>query len=343
MPPGFAFRATIVVSFAFKRPGAKILDLENLMTEAEEKHEVPAVFSVILPVFNRSHVLERAVESVRRQTYGHWELIIVDDGSRDQSYNIASGFADTRIKAYRLQHNSGAAAARNHGIRRSSGKYISFLDSDDYFEPDFLQESSALLSKSSDDIGFIWTGSRVLRGTSVTEQQWEPVRKETPYFTLLHSLRMGTGAGVTVRRCVFEKCGLFNDALPAAEDTEFFLRVARQYDFSSVERILINIQSEGDDRLSKNFAKIAQAYNLFIKDHAAAINMDKALQQKYWYKLMWLNYHLGDKAKARRYWRELAQSRALTAKSLVLSLLFEIGGVKLGRRLHVGSAWYRQY
>lgn len=102
--------------------------------------------SIITPVYNGGKYLVETIESVLRQTYPHWEMIIVDDGSTDNSAWIAEEYTvkDSRIKLFR-QVNGGSASARNNGIRHAQGRYIALLDADDLWEPHFLESQLALL------------------------------------------------------------------------------------------------------------------------------------------------------------------------------------------------------
>lgn len=108
--------------------------------------------SVIVPVYNASTYIGRCIESVQAQTYKKWELILVDDGSKDDSLNICSEYAskDTRIHVIH-QENAGPGIARNTGIDMANGEYIVFIDSDDYIEKEYF----SLLSKHNEDVVFI--------------------------------------------------------------------------------------------------------------------------------------------------------------------------------------------
>jgi len=280
------------------------------------------LISIIIPVYNRSKTIQRAIDSVLSQTLDNFDLIIVDDCSTDNSMEIVDSYQDPRIRKFTLNKNSGAAAARNEGIKNSFSEFISFLDSDDKFEPEFLEESLNVLKNTSSEIGFMWTGSRLIYSTSgkILEQQWNPKRATTSHLTFLKDLKIGTGAGISVKKEVFENCGYFDDSLPAAEDTEFFLRITEKYDYAVSLKILINIYRENSDRLSKNFVKIANAYNQFLPNHFAEIDQHPEIMVRYYYKMMWLNYHLKDKIKAKYYYdkipKELRTSRIMAVKYL---------------------------
>jgi len=97
------------------------------------------LFSIIIPTYNRASFISNAIQSVIDQDFQNWELIIVDDGSSDDTENVCRRYTDKRIKYY-FQNNQGRSSARNYGIKMSNGKYLSFLDDDDLYYPDFLSE-----------------------------------------------------------------------------------------------------------------------------------------------------------------------------------------------------------
>lgn len=301
-----------------------------------------AEFSIIMPVHNRAHSLERAIGSVLNQTFQDWELLIIDDASTDKSLEIARSYTDPRLRIIALDTNSGAAKARNQGISASKGRFISFLDSDDAYVPDFLAESLQVLSRAAANVGLIWTGVnyvRTLKGnTTVTAMAWKPQRHKSSYLTFLSDLRIGTNSGITIPREVFDKIGLFDERLPAAEDTDLFLRIAREYDYDFTERHLIDIYQNQEDRLSRRFDKIAIAYNLIIPKHQDTIGLNLQLRLKYYYKAMWLNYHLGNKSEARRYFKRLLRDRLFFPKAWMILLLFEVTGRNSGAKLHKSLA-----
>lgn len=110
--------------------------------------------SIIMPLYNYGRFLNAAVDSVLSQTYANWELIIVDDCSTDDSFAIAQDLAkkDNRIIAYRLDRNGGTSAARNKGLDMAKGEFVAFLDSDDEYDPNYLESQLDLLIKNNADI-----------------------------------------------------------------------------------------------------------------------------------------------------------------------------------------------
>ena len=106
-------------------------------------------FSVIIPTYNRQAFLKKSVDSVLAQTFPDFELIIIDDGSNDGTDKLISSYNDKRI-IYKYQQNNGVASARNNGIKRSSGKFIAFLDSDDYWTKKKLKKQTEYIKNFSD-------------------------------------------------------------------------------------------------------------------------------------------------------------------------------------------------
>src|SRR4051794_37688274 len=105
--------------------------------EANLQHQSPApLVSVIIPCYNQAHYLGEAIESVINQTYPHFEIIVVDDGSTDNTSEVAGGFKEVRCIR---QQNQGLSAARNTGLRESSGAFLVFLDSDDRLLPEAIE------------------------------------------------------------------------------------------------------------------------------------------------------------------------------------------------------------
>jgi len=293
------------------------------------------MISVIVPVYNRGDKIKRAIDSVLSQTFKDFELIIINDCSTDNSVQIINEFSDSRIKLLHTPKNSGAAIARNIGIKNAKGDIISFLDSDDFYEPEILEVSYKLLNDSSDEIGFMWTGLRYIYNNKISEFCWEPKFKENHYITFLNELHIGIGCGISIKKIVFEKCGLFNESLPAAEDTDFFLRISQNFGFKSSKAILINIDKSGIDRLSKNYKKNAIAYNIFLIDNFFEIDKRPSLQKKFYYKMMWLNYHLGDINIGNIYFNKLKSKNLVDKKTLIVHTLFNFFPLTIAIKIHL--------
>lgn len=170
--------------------------------------------SVIIPVYNGSLYLRAALESVFAQTYRPLEVIVVDDGSVDDSGVIAQSFPEVH---YIQQTNQGVAAARNHGIEAARGEFYAFLDQDDLWKPEKLKlQIDYLLSHP--DVGYTLTQQQFFLEPGATLPAW--FRKE-----LLTTVHTGWVLGtLVVRRTTFEKVGNFATDYSAANDTDWFFR-----------------------------------------------------------------------------------------------------------------------
>ncbi len=170
--------------------------------------------SVIIPVYNGARYLGAALESVFAQTYREFEVIVVDDGSTDESGVIAQGFSDVR---YLQQTNQGVAAARNHGLEAARGEFFAFLDQDDLWTPDKLKLQVEYLL-SHPDVGYTLTQQKYFLDPGGTLPTW--FRKE-----LFDSVHTGWVLGtLVVRRTIFEQVGNFATGYSAANDSDWFFR-----------------------------------------------------------------------------------------------------------------------
>lgn len=175
--------------------------------------EQPLV-SVIIPVYNGARFLRAALESVFAQTYRPFEVIVVDDGSKDDSGAIAQSFSAVH---YIHQENQGVAAARNNGIAVARGEFFAFLDQDDLWQPEKLRMQVDHLLNNP-ELGYTLTNQQYFLEPGVTLPPW--FRKE-----LLTTVHTGWVLGtLVVRRTVFEQVGGFATGYSAANDSDWFFR-----------------------------------------------------------------------------------------------------------------------
>ena len=203
---------------------------------------VTAKVSVILPVHNRAEVLSRAVGSVLDQEFSDLELIIIDDGSADNSAEVAQSFRDERIRLIRLGQNRGGNAARNEGIRASSAPIIAFLDSDDRYLPNKLgwtvseferRPDLGLLVDSFIKVGAPGSGKPELVRRNPTIQDRELFR--TALFR--RQLWKATPA-ITVKREIAIKAGMFDESLARLQDFDFLIRASAFANCASTDQVL---------------------------------------------------------------------------------------------------------
>jgi glycosyltransferase involved in cell wall biosynthesis len=190
-------------------------------------------FSVVIAAYNAADTLEEAIGSVLAQTCQDFELIVVDDGSTDETTAVAEEFAaDGRVRVYN-QENAGPSSARNRGIAVAQGEYVSMLDSDDLWLPDYLVEMERALEKDP-HAGFAYTDAwvleevsgRFLRATTATLRHHPPTPVSGEQFIAALLRHNFVHNSVTVRRSVLEQVGGYDPDLSHGEDYELWLRIA---------------------------------------------------------------------------------------------------------------------
>ncbi len=185
--------------------------------------------SVVIPCYNQAHFLSDAIQSVLSQTYKDFELIVVDDGSKDDTTKLASSYAaeDPRVRLIR-QQNRGLAGARNRGLTESSGEYVVFLDSDDRLLGEALEVGVREL-EAHPRCAFVSGQYRAVAADgSRFWRPYEPPAERDGYVMLLQYC-FGMPAVVMYRRWVFAEVGGFDGSVDAAADWDLYLRVARRF------------------------------------------------------------------------------------------------------------------
>ncbi|MDJ0742725.1 MAG: glycosyltransferase [Xenococcaceae cyanobacterium MO_167.B27] len=201
-----------------------------------------AKVSVIVPAYNISAYIADALESLERQSYKDFEVLIVDDGSTDNTAEIVKSFCERDSRFRLLQKpNGGLASARNYGIRHAQGEYIALLDGDDIYQPDKLITHVIPLAHST-GIGVVYSASRAIREDgkpTFMVLSGKPVKSD-PLLALLCKNFIGHGSNAVFRRCIFDEVGGFDETLRSCEDIDFWLRVAetRRWSFYRLPHIL---------------------------------------------------------------------------------------------------------
>jgi glycosyltransferase involved in cell wall biosynthesis len=243
------------------------------------------LFSVVVPTFNRATLVRRAIDSVVAQTVGDFEIVVVDDGSTDNTREAVNGLADPRMRLVSLPENRGAAAARNAGIAAARGELISLLDSDDEMAPTFLERTRAILAGTDPSVGFCWAGIRetsrsetggLLRETT-RRRIWNPKfssRQEAWRYCLTHDAPWGTSNGVTFKRFVFEKSGLFDEAMRASEDMDILIRLMRDFDFVVIPECLVVRHDDAPHRIDADRSNQANAWARMYRKYRDDIEGD---------------------------------------------------------------------
>lgn len=236
---------------------------------------VPTV-SVVIPTYNRAHVLPRALDSVLAQTYRDFEVLVVDDGSTDETADVLAhyGDRDERVRYLVQPQNTGVSAARNRGIREARGSLVAFLDSDDAWFPEKLERQVGRFRQSSDDVGLVYCGVETVYDKEIDDEGWvfQPGHRGDVFEDLLLENVIHTGSGVVIRRSVTDAAGFFDEGIPASEDYEYWIRIAQHYAFDFVaEPLLRYYDVRREDRKSLDAEDDAAARAWIYRKHREAL------------------------------------------------------------------------
>ena len=218
-------------------------------------------FSIVVPTYNRADLLGIAIESVLKQTYTYWELVIVDDGSTDNTANVVKGYADNRIR-YIYQTNAERSVARNNGIVQSTGQYICFLDSDDYYLPERLILLHDSITKRNCPVAMFYTGVMIDK-TGQLNRLGMDYKRYTDIFDSIAGSFIGCPQACISREILLEF--KYDPRFRIGEDMELWLRIARKYPVIYLDEQYTFVALEHDDR-SVNVMKYnsgADQYRLF--------------------------------------------------------------------------------
>ena len=221
--------------------------------------------SVIIPTHNRANLLGRAIQSVLEQTFTRFELIIVDDGSTDETENLVRNFRDKRI-SYCRQKNMGATAARNTGLELARGDYVSFLDSDDEWTPTKIERQLEVFCSSAlPNLGLVTCGHRIVRLNGETSD-WLPKRRGWLHEDALEQRQFGWGTPLLLvkRQCLLDFGVRFDPDLPARQDWDFVTRLSEHVQVDFVPEALLIVHEHPGDRVRTPARAVAA--NLYLHD-----------------------------------------------------------------------------
>jgi glycosyltransferase involved in cell wall biosynthesis len=219
--------------------------------------------SVVIPTFNRENYIGRAIESVLNQTYSDYEIIVIDDGSTDQTKQKVLEYGDSIHYIY--QENQGPSAARNKGIQLAQGEYIAFLDSDDCFLPQKLERQLAFIDKHPDcKFQYSWY-NHIKVGKKIEKVRTPWICKDLEhlqYALYKRQFTIRTSTVLVAKECFTNEL-LFNNKYLYSQDWDMWLRLANYYYGYCIEEPLAEYYSDhGDNRSSRK----VNIYHQEIKD-----------------------------------------------------------------------------
>jgi glycosyltransferase involved in cell wall biosynthesis len=206
------------------------------------------LISVIIPTYNRRGFLLQAVESVFKQTFADYELLVIDDGSTDGTGESLKPFKNKLVYLY--QENRGVSAARNSGLQAACGEWIAFLDSDDWWQPNKLETQMRFFSEHPQaavcQTDEIW----IRRGRRVNPQKKH--RKFSGEIFAPSLIRcLVSPSAVMIKRSLFDAVGFFDESLPACEDYDLWLRISCKHPIYLLQEPLVIKRGGHSDQLSR--------------------------------------------------------------------------------------------
>lgn len=246
------------------------------------------VVSIVIPTFNRAWIIRKAIDSVIDQSFIDWELIIVDDGSTDNTSELVKNVGDKRIKYY-LRLNKGPAAARNYGVSKSSGKWIAYLDSDNELFPNYLEVMLRYLKANPTKIFAIpkldyvlekYKNGKLVKSVDYSEKMPKNATIKDIFDRTFH---FDTNGLIHLKN-ILDHGILWDDTISVMEDWEFALSIGEKFPkgFLFVPEILARYhQRFGSDGMvaSNSYQNIADGFEVIYQKH----KNDKMMKNQKWY------------------------------------------------------------
>lgn len=237
--------------------------------------------SVIIPTYNRSELLKKAVESLENQSHQNFEIIIIDDCSTDDTAEVVRGMNDERIIYLKHSINKGGSEARNTGIKKATGNFIGFLDSDDQWLPDKLEKQLKQF-EGRPDVGVVYTGVQVV------DEHNLPTRKIVPEYRgeilpkLFESNCIDTTSSVLVKREVLDQVKGFDAGLPSCQDWDLYIRLAQVTKFDFVKESLVLFYHHSGERITTNKKSVLTGHmSIFEKYKGLAKKQSKSTFRRF--------------------------------------------------------------
>lgn len=249
----------------------------SFQTHHTKKHPL---ISVIIPCYNSAKFVVHTVKSVLSQTFADFELLIIDDGSTDETGQVISTFlSDARVRTIFHEKNKGLPAARNTGIRNAKGSLIAFLDSDDTWLPQKLETQVEAFDDPQVGVCCVEAYIEHRDSTIIFEQTAFPSEDDLYSALLFRNVIPGSASSVVVRKQCFEEVGVFDESLIASEDRDMWIRLSARYKFAFIDSPLVTINRSQEHHMSDNFERMARGYEGFIR------NREKDIPERFRYLL----------------------------------------------------------
>lgn len=222
--------------------------------------------SIIIPTFNRGNLIGNSIKSVLNQTYKNFEVIVVDDGSTDNTKEEINKIEDKRVRYIKLEKNAGGSNARNIGINNANGKYISFQDSDDIFYPSKLEEQIQNLINKNSNLDFCKI--KVIFNSSYSQfypnsRQEKSIRQGDIFNELISKGNFISTQAILIRKKFMLKY-MFDSNMPRLQDYELILRMIPKVKISYTKKVLVELHIQKDS-VTLSQKKLKKAVKILLK------------------------------------------------------------------------------
>jgi glycosyltransferase involved in cell wall biosynthesis len=298
----------------------------------------PPAVSVVIPTYNRGYCIARAVKSVLDQSYMDFELIVVDDGSSDDTGSVLRSFADPRLQVLRHPTNRGVGATINSGIRHAAGALIAIQDSDDEWLPEKLARQVAVMNAGDDRLGVVYCDQWRFRAG---EKSYYAAPHHTPADGIIYDRALDDALynignqSLLIRRSCFDKVGFYDESLSKNEDLDMLIRISRHFHFQHIPEALLNYYVTADSVTARGESAGIRTQETLFQKYLPDLARNPALLAK---RAFWIgSFHMrtGDAAKGRAYIRKALMARPFNPRYIAAALvsLFGCGAYRAMHRL----------
>lgn len=254
----------------------EIIEIENnanklykqkLFCINNEKLENKIIFSILLPTFNREILIQRAINSVLKQTFPYFELIVIDDASEDNTEKVIKSYNDKRIVYLKHTENKGQNAAYNTGLKYAKGKYISFIDSDDEWLQSMLEEVYQKFNLD-EDLGLVYSLPGVIREneTNISLMRQDYLEGYIQKEVLMQSY-LTSPTFLTVKKSCFDIIGPLKEDLITSKDDDMNFLFVKYFKVGLIKKILGVYYFNSNNRLGSDAKKVANGWYILYKNH----------------------------------------------------------------------------
>lgn len=239
-------------------------------------------FSIVIPTYNRMEILKEALNSVFAQSFEDYEIIIVDDHSNDGTKEMLQSISDRRLKYLKNTRKKGGGGARNTGIFAANGKWTAFLDDDDIWLENKLEQFHQKIIKLNNETKLIYSGFTYYDFQKKIEKKTtEPRIKGEVLEDLLYTNWIGTYSVVAVETSLLIELNGLDESFSSYQDLELYVRIAQKVKVDYISTSLTMYRIDNTDNISKSYVKKLEGNLAFYNKYKYDINKNKKLRQRH--------------------------------------------------------------